>query len=170
MTYMTIGQLARDAGVAESTVRYYEKEGVLARARRSQAGYRRYDESDVERLRLVLRAKALGFTLTEIRDVVGAGRRGGAAEILAAAKRRRELVAVEAAQLAQLGRLLEQLVSVCSIPDASQCEALEVPALPAHVGIGDSSSRTRLESTDAEDGGFCSGSGCLLGIAERAPA
>ena len=67
---MKIGQLAQRSGVNIDTVRYYEREGLLPKAQRLASGYRVYDESDVKRLRFVRRAKALGFTLVEIRELL----------------------------------------------------------------------------------------------------
>src|SRR3546814_19002307 len=67
---MQIGRTARHAGVAIDTVRYYERHGILPEPRRQASGYRRYGEDDVARLRFVRRAKGLGFTLTEIRDLL----------------------------------------------------------------------------------------------------
>jgi MerR family transcriptional regulator, copper efflux regulator len=67
---MNIGELARRAGVNRETVRFYERRGLLPAPPRSGAGYRRYAEGDLGRLRFILRAKELGFTLTEIADLL----------------------------------------------------------------------------------------------------
>jgi len=67
---MKIGQLAREAGVPIDTVRYYERNGLLPEPQRQPSGYRAYQPGDVQRLRFVRRAKALGFTLVEIRDLL----------------------------------------------------------------------------------------------------
>ena len=67
---MNIGQLARLAGVPIDTVRYYERNGLLPLPARRASGYRNYQATDVERLRFVRRAKVLGYTLTEIRDLL----------------------------------------------------------------------------------------------------
>ena len=67
---MKIGELAQRAGVGIDTVRYYEREGLLPPAQRLASGYRVYAQDDVLRLRFVRRAKALGFTLPEIRDLL----------------------------------------------------------------------------------------------------
>lgn len=67
---MKIGELAQRAGVGIDTVRFYERQGLLPTARRLASGYRVYDPGDVKRLRFVRRAKALGFTLEEIRDLL----------------------------------------------------------------------------------------------------
>lgn len=66
---MKIGELAREAGVAIDTVRYYERQGLLPEAERTLSGYRRYAAPDVERVRFIRRAKALGFTLSEIGEL-----------------------------------------------------------------------------------------------------
>ena len=67
---MQIGQLAQRAGVAIDTVRYYERNGILPQPERQASGYRHYGEDDVTRLSFVRRAKALGFTLAEIRELL----------------------------------------------------------------------------------------------------
>src|SRR3546814_13682860 len=67
---MQIGRTARHAGVAIYAWRYYERHGILPEPRRQASGYRRYGEDDVARLRFVRRAQGLGFTLTEIRDLL----------------------------------------------------------------------------------------------------
>ena len=67
---MQIGELAERAGVNVQTVRYYERRGLLPEPERKASGYRIYDEGDALRLRFILRAKALGFTLSEIVELL----------------------------------------------------------------------------------------------------
>src|SRR5207245_3718410 len=62
---LSIGQVARTTGVAETTIRYYEAIGVLPMPSRAASGFRRYDQPGVERLRFVRRARALGLPLQE---------------------------------------------------------------------------------------------------------
>ncbi|MCT7094655.1 MerR family transcriptional regulator, partial [Salmonella enterica] len=69
-TSMTIGAVARRVGVAIDTIRYYEREGLLPEPLRRASGYRSYDEGAVRQLRFIRRAKDLGFTLEEIRDLL----------------------------------------------------------------------------------------------------
>lgn len=64
---LTIGQVARAAGVPATTLRYYEREQVLTPTVRNGAGYRLYDAEAVERLEFVRAAQAVGFTLDDIR-------------------------------------------------------------------------------------------------------
>lgn len=67
---MKIGTLAQRADVGIDTIRYYEREGMIPAPLRTQSGYRDYRDSDVSRLRFVRRAKQLGFTLQEIRELL----------------------------------------------------------------------------------------------------
>lgn len=67
---MKIGELAEQTGVNVQTVRYYERRGLLPEPERTCSGYRRYDDRDLLRLRFILRAKALGFTLSEVRELL----------------------------------------------------------------------------------------------------
>ena len=67
---MRIGELAARFGLNPKTIRYYEEIGLLPRADRSDSGYRRYDERDAERLGFIRRAKTLGLSLDEIRDIL----------------------------------------------------------------------------------------------------
>ena len=67
---MKIGELAKRADVPIDTVRYYEREGLIPPPIRRASGYRDYVDADVDRLRFMRRAKGLGFTLHEIRELL----------------------------------------------------------------------------------------------------
>ena len=67
---MTIGELAREAGVGVQTVRYYERRRLLPRATRRASGYREYTSAALDRLRFIRRAQELGFTLSEIAELL----------------------------------------------------------------------------------------------------
>jgi MerR family copper efflux transcriptional regulator len=67
---LTIGQVARRAGVGVETVRFYERQGLLKDPPRKLSGYREYDEDVVVQLRFIRRAKQLGFTLKEIKELL----------------------------------------------------------------------------------------------------
>jgi DNA-binding transcriptional MerR regulator len=68
---LRIGEIAATVHLPPKTIRYYEEVGVLPPARRSSAGYRLYSPRDVERLNFVRRAKLLGLSLRQIKDLVG---------------------------------------------------------------------------------------------------
>jgi MerR family transcriptional regulator, copper efflux regulator len=70
---MTIGRVANAAGVSIDTLRFYERQGLLARPRRNFSGYREYPEAVLEHLRFIRDAKELGFTLREIRELLSMG-------------------------------------------------------------------------------------------------
>ncbi len=70
MDGLTRGQLAQRAHVNLETIRFYESEGLLPPAPRTASGYRKYSEATVERLAFVKRAKALGFSLEEVRGLL----------------------------------------------------------------------------------------------------
>ena len=115
MKSMHIGRLAAQANVSVDTVRYYERAALLPPPSRTVSGYRAYAEGTVERLQFIRRAKDLGFSLDEIRDLLAlSDQRGtGVSEIREIAARR--LVDVET-RLAELSRLrdgLKQLVDAC---------------------------------------------------------
>lgn len=67
---LSIGQLARAAGVGVETVRFYEREGLVPDPPRRASGYRMYPPDAVKRLRFIRRAKELGFSLAEISDLL----------------------------------------------------------------------------------------------------
>jgi len=73
---MQIGQLATQTGVSIQTVRFYERQKLLPEPARTESGYRIYSPEHVKRLRFVLQAKALGFSLAEIREILQMRERG----------------------------------------------------------------------------------------------
>jgi len=70
MESLTRGQLAQRVGVHLETLRFYEKEGLLSPPSRTASGYRQFAESAIDRLEFVRRAKSLGFSLAEIRELL----------------------------------------------------------------------------------------------------
>ncbi|MFD5827850.1 MerR family transcriptional regulator [Lentzea sp. NPDC060358] len=67
---MRISELARAAGVGISTVRFYERRGLVVPATRTHGGYRYYDREALRRLKFIRRAQQLGFTLTEVGQIL----------------------------------------------------------------------------------------------------
>ncbi len=67
---LTIGQLAKTAGVRMTAVRFYERRGLIADPDRSEAGYRQYAPEVALQIRFIKNAQALGFTLEEIADLL----------------------------------------------------------------------------------------------------
>src|SRR6185436_5745623 len=67
---MTIGQVAKLAGVGVETIRFYEREGLLNKPKRKQSGYRLFGPEVVRRIRFIKSVKELGFSLKEIRELL----------------------------------------------------------------------------------------------------
>ena len=67
---ITIGELATELKLNPKTIRYYEEVGLLPEPRRSESGYRLYSKHEVERLRLIQRAKLVGLSLAETKEIV----------------------------------------------------------------------------------------------------
>ena len=67
---LSIGQVAKRVGIGVETVRFYEREGLIHEPSRRPSGYREYDTDVVHRLRFIRRAKDLGFTLREIKELL----------------------------------------------------------------------------------------------------
>jgi len=70
MDRMTRGEVAEKADVNPETLRYYERKELIPKPPRSDGGFRLYDDSYVDRLRFIQRAKELGFTLSEIKGLL----------------------------------------------------------------------------------------------------
>ena len=79
---LKIGDLARITGLSIKTIRYYERRGLLEQPPRTEGGYRLYGPEEVARLRFVQRAKLLGLTLEEIRELVELAARCNEGEIV----------------------------------------------------------------------------------------
>ncbi len=108
---MKIGELANATGLTTKTIRYYELNRLLEEPRRTDSGYRLYDSEDVERLEFIKKAKSLGLSLEEIRDI-----------LLLYAQRQSPCVHV----LALLDRKLEQVDNMLSELDEFRRELLRL--------------------------------------------
>jgi len=131
-----IGALATQAGVSVQAVRYYERRGLLPAPERTLSGYRDYDRSDVLRLSFVRRAKDLGFTLSEIRDLLELRVRHDttAADVGRQATAKLEAIRSKIRALQSIAAALERVVSTCDAngsPEAcALMHALESPDAP----------------------------------------
>ncbi len=70
MRQLSIGQIAKAAGIKVVTIRYYERVRLMPRARRTGGNYRTYTTQDLHRLRFIRRCRDLGFTLDHIRELL----------------------------------------------------------------------------------------------------
>lgn len=113
--HFTIGAAARRAGVGIDTIRYYERAGLLPPPQRRASGYRDYGPGVVERLRFVRRAKELGFTLEEIRELLALStdREHGVKGVKQRAEARLSEVEKRIRELQRVKRGLQQLIDAC---------------------------------------------------------
>ena len=120
---MTIGRVASRASVSVDTLRFYERRGLIARPRRSLAGYRDYSEDVIERLRFIRDAKALGFSLREIGELLSLGvtstRECGPVTRKAQAKL--SGIREDIRRLNRLRRTLEKVISDCGGDCGNSC-------------------------------------------------
>lgn len=112
---MRIGALAKRGGVNVQTVRYYERRGLLDDPRGRAAGYREYTENTLERLRFIRRAQELGFTLTQIGELLELRLDPGtrAADVKARAEAKIHEIEAKIHDLTRIGEALGHLAGRC---------------------------------------------------------
>lgn len=126
MAGLTIGKFAAAEGVSVETVRFYQRKGLLAQPER-RGSFREYTEGDQYRLAFIRRARQLGFTLTEIRDLLGPAQARSTRDITRAAQAKLAAISDQIAELAALQCRLRRLVQVCAHGSRDDCVALHLP-------------------------------------------
>ena len=113
--HLTIGRVARAAGVPIDTIRYYEREGLLPEPERRLSGYRDYTSDAITRLRFIRRAKELGFSLPEIRELLAlsADRERGVRGVKQRAEARLTEIERRIRELKRVQRGLKSLIDAC---------------------------------------------------------
>ncbi len=121
-----VGATAAFAGVGVQTLHFYEREGLIEEPSRSAAGYRLYSRETVHRVRAIKRAQTLGFTLQEIRELIGiAEDRRPLGEVAAVAERRITDIDARIERLQGLRDALLTAVEQCRCKgDLSRCDVL----------------------------------------------
>jgi MerR family copper efflux transcriptional regulator len=113
MPSMTIGRLAKEAGVNIDTIRYYERNGLIPEPVRRPSGYREYETGDVRRLRFIGRAKQLGFTLAEIAELMSLSADRDVGGVKRRAEQRLDQVEHKIKELQRVRRGLKTLIDAC---------------------------------------------------------
>lgn len=124
---MNIGSVARETGVPAKTIRYYESIGLIPQVQRSDNGYRRYGDTDVEVLRFIQRARSLGFSVSDVADLLTLWRdkERASADVKALALRHVEEMKRRIAELEGLRRTLVDLAERCHGDDRPECPILD---------------------------------------------
>jgi len=128
---MRIGEIARAARTGADTVRFYERSGLLPKPGRTRSGYRRYSPDAVLRLRFIVHAKALGFSLREIKELLALRVTPGksCADVRELATQRIDEIDRRIAALLRVRQALETISASCTgagpVSDCPIVEALE---------------------------------------------
>jgi len=126
-TLLNIGEAAKASGVSAKMIRHYESIGLVREARRTEAGYRLYSQDDVRVLQFVHRARALGFSLEQIRKLLSLWQDQGraSADVRALARAHIEELNRKIAEMEAMRRTLETLAASCHGDARSNCPILD---------------------------------------------
>ncbi len=124
---MNIGDAARASSVSAKMIRHYESIGLIGAARRTDAGYRVYSAQDVQVLQFIHRARALGFSLDQIRDLLALWQDKGRAssDVRALARAHIGELNRKIAEMEAMRRTLERLAASCHGDSRSDCPILD---------------------------------------------
>lgn len=134
---IAIGTMSRRTGTNIETIRYYERVGLLPAPARSAGGYRLYGAEHLRRLSFVRRARALGFSLAEVRTLLTLAdqRRRPCAEVRVVAAAHLEDVRGKIADLRRMERVLTETVARCDAGSGSHCPMIDALSTePASAG------------------------------------
>jgi MerR family copper efflux transcriptional regulator len=127
MTFMNIGGAAKASGVSAKMIRHYESVGLFTQALRTESGYRQYTDKDVHTLRFIRQSRALGFSIEQIRDLLGLwhNRKRSSRQVKALAQAHIEELEEKLQELQSMKATLENLVHCCHGDDRPDCPILE---------------------------------------------
>lgn len=127
---MNIGQAAQESGISAKMIRHYEGIGLLKPSPRSEAGYRTYAEADLHTLRFIRRARHLGFSLDQIRDLLSLWQDQGRASKDVKAIALSHAVALDRRirELTEMRDTLQHLASHCAGDARPDCPILQTLA------------------------------------------
>jgi MerR family transcriptional regulator, copper efflux regulator len=128
MQGLTIGKLAKAANVGVETVRFYEREGLIAEPPRRRSGYRQYPPDTVRRVLFIRRAKELGFSLKEISELLSLRVEPSitCADVRAVARGKISDIETKISQLERMKAALDRLARACrGQGPTSECPILD---------------------------------------------
>ncbi|MGH6852405.1 MAG: MerR family transcriptional regulator [Methylocella sp.] len=132
MRPLTIGTLAKAAGVHLETVRYYERTGLMPKPSRTASNYRSYGPEHVERLSFIRRAREIGFSIGQIKELLVLAKpdRASCAEVQSLTAIHLSEVRAKIADLCRLETILAGALERCLAGSAPACPVLDMLALP----------------------------------------
>jgi len=120
------GELARRSGCNLETIRYYEDIKLMPEPARTEAGHRLYSIDDQRRLRFILRARELGFSLDDIRTLLGLeDRKPTCAEVFEITSTHVDLIRTKIADLKKLEKTLSSVAKECSRNKTPDCAIIK---------------------------------------------
>ena len=125
---LTIGKAAEQGGVNVQTIRYYERRGLLPKPARTASGYRKYSDEAIRRLRFIRQAQALGFSLSEIEELLSLRMQPGTTcgDIRQRARQKIATVNTKMDELQRIKDALGKLAKACrGKGPTSECPILE---------------------------------------------
>lgn len=124
---MNIGEAAKNSGVNAKLIRHYESIGIIPKAQRSESGYRVYTENDVHVLTFVKRARGLGFSMKEIKKLVGLWRNRSRAssDVKALALAHVKEMEEKISELQAMAQTLKHLAKNCHGDHRPDCPIIE---------------------------------------------
>jgi Cu(I)-responsive transcriptional regulator len=148
---MNIGEAASMSGVSAKMIRHYEELGLLPAARRTESGYRQYEREDVHTLRFIRHSRDLGFSLSEIAELVSLwqNRRRPSRQVKALAEAHIKELEQKAAEILAMKSALEHLVHCCHGDDRPECPILDGLAAEGAVTSRAVPSKRRVSTTRA---------------------
>ena len=122
-----IGDVSRRSNVSARMIRHYEELHLLKAARRTSAGYRVYDDNDVHTLQFIRRGRDLGFSMDEIKQLLGLwhNRRRASGDVLRIAQKHVASLDEKIRELRGMRRTLEKLMGACHGNDLPDCPILD---------------------------------------------
>ncbi|MDL2358444.1 MAG: Cu(I)-responsive transcriptional regulator [Pseudomonadota bacterium] len=133
---MNIGQAAEASGVSAKMIRYYESIGLIAKAGRSDAGYRKYSENEVQTLRFIRRSRDLGFSVARIKTLLELwnDRERKSADVKKLARHYISELNEDIEKLQSIRDQIEHLSDCCKGNNRPDCPILDDLAKPALEG------------------------------------
>jgi MerR family copper efflux transcriptional regulator len=124
---MNIGQAATASGISAKMIRHYESIGLIRKSTRSESGYRTYNEKDVHTLRFIKRARSLGFSLEQIRDLLSLwnDEERASADVKAIALQHVGELEQRITELSEMRNTLAHLADCCHGDDRPDCPILQ---------------------------------------------
>jgi Cu(I)-responsive transcriptional regulator len=124
---MNIGQASRATGISAKMIRWYEQQGLIPAATRSDSNYRNYSETDLHRLRFIRRARDLGFSIKQISELLTLWNDRGraSADVKVLALRHVEAMQQRIRELEEMVGTLTHLAENCHGDGRPECPILE---------------------------------------------